>query len=45
MMKSWLSVVDAVVAFHDAADYVEFFFGAVEEVFGAGEFGGGDGGD
>ena len=38
-------VLDAVVAFDDAADDVEFLFGAVEERLGARELGCGDGGD
>jgi hypothetical protein len=37
--------MDFAVAFDYAADYVEFFFGAVEQVFGACELVGGDGGD
>src|ERR1700739_4521884 len=38
-------VLDAVIAFDDAADDVEFFFGAVEEGFGARELVSGYGGD
>src|ERR1700721_2292835 len=37
--------MDFAVAFDYAADYVEFFFGAVEQVFGGGELVGGDGGE